>query len=63
MVQEMTLCIADNENNRDLLRVAYSELGDRIHWEQGKRFHYTGFHQNGGNPSSKGLFGISNRLT
>ncbi len=38
MVQEMTLCIADNENNRDLLRVAYSELGDRIHWEQGNAF-------------------------
>ena len=40
MVQEMALCIADNENNRDLLRVA-----------------------NDGNPSSKGLFRISNRLT
>ena len=38
MVQEMALCIADNENNRDLLRVAYSELGDRIHWEQGNAF-------------------------
>ena len=38
MVQSMTLCIADNENNRKLLNEACCWFGDLINWEQGNTF-------------------------
>ena len=38
MVQSMTLCIADNENNRKLLNEARCWLGSLIDWEQGNAF-------------------------
>ena len=38
MVQNMTLSIADNENNRKLLNEARCWLGNLINWEQGNAF-------------------------
>lgn len=38
MVQSMTLCIADNENNRKLLNEARCWFGSLIDWEQGNSF-------------------------
>lgn len=33
MIQNMTLCIADNENNRKLLNEARCWFGSLINWE------------------------------
>lgn len=38
MVQEMSLCIADNENNRKLLNEARCWFGNSINWVQGNAF-------------------------